>query len=121
MEATLTLKKALEVAQGMETALQNVCKMQVNPLATPAQSPEEVHVVSNNKKNEFVCYRCRQSGHSPAHCSFQSAQCHKCEKLGHIKRMCQSKKTLRGGGTLNARNGRPNRGQEFQTYKKYSE
>ena len=121
MEATLTLKKALEVAQGMETALQNVCKMQVNPPATPAQSPEEVHAVSNNKKNEFVCYRCRQSGHSPAHCSFQSAQCHKCEKLGHIKRMCQSKKTLRGGGTLNARNGRPNRGQEFQTYKKYSE
>ena len=61
----------------------------------------------SNKKNTFVCYRYGQSGHSPAHCSFHAAQCHKCGKLGHIKRMCQSKKALRGEGTLNTRNSRP--------------
>ena len=79
MEATLTLKKALKVAQGMETASQNVCELQGIPQAPSSlvQSSEEVHVVSH-KRNEFVCYRCGQSGHGPA-------QCHKCGKLGHIK------------------------------------
>ena len=59
METALTLKKALEIAQGMETALQDVCEMQGNPQAEPVLSPEEVHAVSN-KKNSFVCYRCGQ-------------------------------------------------------------
>ena len=49
----------------------------------------------SNKKNEFVCYRYGQSSHSTAHCSLDSTQCHKCGKLGHIKRMCQLKKALR--------------------------
>ena len=61
----------------------------------------------SNKKNEFVCYRCGQSGYCPTYYSFRSAQCHKCGKLGHIKRMCQSKKALRGGSTSNTRNSRP--------------
>ena len=106
IETALALKKALEIAQGMETALQDVHEMQGNPQAEPVQSPEEVHAVSN-KKNTFVCYRCGQNGHRPAHCSFRSAQCHKCEKLGHIKRMYQSKKALRSEGTSNTRNNRP--------------
>ena len=46
METALTLKKALEIAQGMETALQNVREMQGNPQAEPGQSPEEVHAVT---------------------------------------------------------------------------
>ena len=87
----------------METALQNV---QGNPQAEAGQSLEEVHVVSN-KKSTFVCYRCGQSGLRPAHCSFRSTQCHKCGRLGHIKRICQSKKALRGEGTSNTRNSRP--------------
>ena len=79
MEATLTLKKAFKVAQGMETASQNVHEMQGIPQAASSleQSSEDVHAVSH-KRNEFVCYRCGQSGHGPA-------QCHKCGKLGHIK------------------------------------
>ena len=86
MEATSNLKKAFRVAQGMATASQNVHKMQGIPQAASSlvQSSEEVHAVSH-KRNEFVCYRCGQRGHGLAQCSFRSAQCHKCGKLGHIK------------------------------------
>ena len=96
-EASLTLKKALELAQGLEAAAKNVPEIQGTSQAIPGSMPgqsSEVHAVSY-KKTEFVCYRCGQSGHSPAHCTFRTAQCHKCGKLGHIKRMCQSKKTPR--------------------------
>ena len=83
----------------MEAAAKDVREMQGTPQpASAGQDLEEVHVVS--KRTEFVCYRCGQSGHSPAHCTFRTAQCHKCGKLGHIKKMCQSKKILRGGGVL---------------------
>ena len=107
-EATLTFKMALELAQGMEAAAKDVREMQGTPQpASAGQESEEVHAVS--KRTEFVCYRCGQSGHSPAHCTFRTAQCHKCGKLGHIKKMCQSKKALRGGGTSNTRNSRQTR------------
>ena len=92
-EASLTLKKAVELAQGLEAAAKNSCEMQATSQVT-GQHSEEVHAVSY-KKTEFVCYRCGQSGHGPAHCTFRTAQCHKCGKIGHIKRMCQSKKTPR--------------------------
>ena len=73
-ETALTFKKALELAQGMETAAKNVQEMQGTPQQSAGQSAEEVHAVS---KKTFVCYRCGQSGHGPAHCTFRTAQCHK--------------------------------------------
>ena len=74
MKTTLTLKKALEIAQEIETASQNIHEMQGIPQVTPGlgQSSEGVHEVCH-KKNEFVCYRCGQSDHGPAHCSFHSS------------------------------------------------
>ena len=75
--------------------------MQRTPQQSAGQSAEEVHAVS---KKTFVCYRCGQSGHDPAHCTFRTAQCRKCGKFGPIKKMCQSKKAPRDGGTSNTRN-----------------
>ena len=86
----------------MESAAKNVREMQGNVQAAIGQ-PEDVHAVSR-KKTEFICYRCGQSGHGSSHCTFRAAQCHKCGKVGHIKKMCQSKKTPRGGGASNTRN-----------------
>ena len=104
-ESTLTFKKAFELAQGMEAASKDVREMLGAPQPPSAgQPPEEIHVVS--KKTEFVCYRCGQAGHNPANCTFRTAQCHKCGKIGHIKKVCQSKKSSRGGGTSNSRNSR---------------
>ena len=100
-ETGLSFKKALELTQGMEAAAKDVQEMQEIPQQSVGRSSEDVHAVS--KKTEFVCYRCGQSGHSPADCIFQTAQCHNCGKYGHIKRMCQSRKTPRGGGTANTR------------------
>lgn len=57
----------------------------------------------SHKKNQFVCNRYSQSGYGPVYCSFCTAQCHECGKLGHIKRMYQSKHASRGGGTLHTK------------------
>jgi len=105
VETKLILKKAFELAQGMEAAVKNVCEMQGNAQAATRQS-EDVHAVSC-KKTEFICYRCGQSGYGPSNCAFRAAQCCKCGKVGHIKKMCQSKKTPRGGGASNTRNNKP--------------
>jgi len=104
-KTTLTLKKTFELAQGMEAAVKNVCEMQENAQAATGQS-EDVHAVSH-KKTEFICYRCGQSGHGPSHCVFHAAQCHKCGKVGNIKKMCQSKNTPKDVGVSNTKNNKP--------------
>ena len=42
-ETALTFKKALELAQGMETAAKDVLEMQGTPQPSAGQSAEEVH------------------------------------------------------------------------------
>ena len=83
-ETVLTFKRALKLAQGMETAAKEVQEMQGTPQQSTGQSAEEIHAVS---KKIFACYRCGQSGHGPAHCTFYTAQCRKRGKFGHIKKM----------------------------------
>jgi len=43
-------------------------------------------------RTEFVCYRCGQWGYSPSHSPFHTAKCHKYGKVGHIQKVCQSRK-----------------------------
>ena len=58
----------------------------------------------SNKKNIFVIDVGKVAiGQPIVTVLFRTAQCHKCGRLGHIKRMCQSKKALRGEGTSNSR------------------
>ena len=77
-ETALTFKKALELAQKMETAAKNVQEMQGTPQQSAGQLAEKVHAGS---KKTFVCYRCGQSGHGPAHRTFRTIQCRKCGKI----------------------------------------
>ena len=93
-EASLTLAKAGEIAQGMEAAEKNANRL---------QGGEAVHVPVNKviprkektegpgwRKQEKPCYRCGRSGHVPSACRFRDATCHKCQKKGHIAKACRS-------------------------------
>ena len=89
-EAALDLKKALEVAQGMEAAEQTTKYMHVD-------SPG-VHGVESNRKGtspkppapSTPCPRCGEIGHWASDCRCKFMQCRKCSKTGHIARACRS-------------------------------
>ena len=38
-----------------------------------------------------TCTRCRGRNHQAKDCCYRDVQCHKCNKLGHLARMCRSK------------------------------
>lgn len=95
-ESKLTLKRALEVAQGLETAAQNAQALQGTSqtamgLTGPAQP--EIHKISSQLQ-AIACFRCGKSNHIPAKCKFKDAKCHHCGKVGHIKSACRSKKAV---------------------------
>ena len=87
-EDTLTVDKALEMAQGMETADHDMKTMKNNSSATPTV----LHVPAAAKSNgaRKACYRCGRNNHHEKECRFKDAKCHKCGKQGHIATVCRS-------------------------------
>ena len=81
-EADLTLKKALEIAQGMEAAEKDSKEIK----ATPSES--QVHRVTQQQKPQ--CHRCLGVGHTGAVCRYKNLRCNKCKKIGHIARACRT-------------------------------
>ena len=87
-ESSLTYKKALEIARGMEAADKDTKSFKMtDPMIKKieSQSPE--------KAANRICYRCGRSNHSPMKCKFKDATCHKCRKPGHIAPACRSSKS----------------------------
>lgn len=124
----LDLAKALETAQNMELASQ-----QVKDLSSQSQ-PRQVHTVgstnTHNSRNQRrsrrphqtrgagapqqarpptastrTCIRCGNTGHEPPQCWAKELKCNKCSKIGHISRVCcsgrQSTRTGAGGSSIN--------------------
>ena len=76
-EKDLTLAKAVEIAQAMEAA--------------DRQSKEMKGTFSSVLRVDAPCYRCGEA-HDARVCKFREAKCHKCHKMGHIAKVCKSKK-----------------------------
>ena len=74
-EVDLTLQRALEIVQGMESAER-------------ALKQENWEVPANNVV--LKCHRCGKSNHKPSDCRFLQATCHSCGKKGHISPVCPS-------------------------------
>ena len=96
-EPTLTFKKALEVAQGLEMAAKNARTLQPKAglgTATSSESAEQ-SVFNVNPPLEggqvVSCYRCGRNNHTATKCRIKEAKCHGCGKVGHIIKMCQSR------------------------------
>ena len=83
-EADLDLKKALEISQAMEAATKQTMELQ-------GATPVDTHCVTNkhSKQGKRPCYRCGGK-HAPNDCKFKDQQCKKCNKRGHIAKMCHS-------------------------------
>uniref|UniRef100_A0A8C2FFT4 Gypsy retrotransposon integrase-like protein 1 n=2 Tax=Cyprinus carpio TaxID=7962 RepID=A0A8C2FFT4_CYPCA len=87
-EATLSFTKAMEIAQGMESAALHAKDIQ--KANSSAQS--DVFQVTKAAKGKAVeCYRCG-GAHFATSCKFKEAVCHNCGKKGHLAKKCRSNK-----------------------------
>ncbi|GFR97812.1 polyprotein [Elysia marginata] len=91
-EGTLTFPKALEIAQAMETAagnVQNLLSSRTDQVClVKGQSSSYSYKTAVQKK----CHRCG-GPHSHTGCKFKESKCYKCQKVGHIAKVCRSTST----------------------------
>ena len=93
-EAKLTLVKAIETAQAMETAAKDALELKnretvgVNKLRRGPPNKPPRH---SEHKQQTKCYRCNGFNHRANECRFKEATCYKCGNKGHIERACRSK------------------------------
>ena len=108
-EEGLTTSRAVEIAQGMESATTKAREIK--------ESGGQVNRVFNRKKpaseggskasapptkpasiphNDVSCFRCGRKGHSVHKCPFKDSKCHKCGKIGHLRVVCRSKTSKSG-------------------------
>ena len=79
-EEELSLKKALEIAHGMETVSQKASEFDTS---VEFKVSDEIMMIPSAKT---LCYRCNRAGHSPDSCYFCKQKCRSCRKMGHIVR-----------------------------------
>ena len=84
-EDKLTLKKATEFANAMETASRDAVELQQQMKPSNA-----VHAIATTKKSSSFSSSWKK-GHTPDNCRFKVATCHSCGKHGHIAPVCRSK------------------------------
>ena len=89
-ESTLDLKRALEIAHGIETAAKDVRDLRGE---TPNKL-NKLHGGEHKDENKVKdCYRCGGK-HDPIKCRFLTETCYKCGKIGHIAKVCRSPKKI---------------------------
>ena len=98
-EPELTLQKAQNLAQAIESADKNAKDQRqppmtaVNAVTSKRGPPRGTRARADTGKSmEIPCYRCGGT-HSPRDCRFKDAVCHSCKKRGHLARVCRSKRT----------------------------
>ncbi|CAI5657334.1 unnamed protein product [Oreochromis niloticus] len=91
-EPTLDFKKALEIAQAIETAANNTKDIRK---ANNNMHSTEVHHVSQSvrgKPRELLeCYQCG-GAHFAKDCVFKDSTCHNCKKKGRLAKKCRGTK-----------------------------
>ena len=93
-EQDLTYKKTVELAQSLETAMQNM-----KDLKTKKDEVVDVHKMFK-KKTELmtvrkVCYRCGNRGYIVAKCKVnKEVICHRCGKSGHLQKRVRVNKGI---------------------------
>ena len=88
----LSFEKAVEITTATEMALKNLIDLggkmhnddnKVNKVDEEAKFP--------NLQSKRECYRCG-GNHDPSGCKFKDEVCYKCQKKGHMAKVCRGKK-----------------------------
>ena len=89
-EGDLTLAKAMDIAQGLESAATNAQLLQGDVAIS-----KEIYTVNQSLPPldtcTLTCFRCATVGHTAQNCRFKNAKCHRCGKIGHVQKACRSK------------------------------
>ena len=92
-ESDLTWKKAVDVAQAMESAEEQANNFggvpaaeQINALRSRPNNKKDV--VRRERKS---CFRFRGLNHEPQTCRFKNENCSFCQSRSHISRVCKKK------------------------------
>ena len=99
LEPVLTLKTAMQLALGMESAAQNVRTLQGGGEPSAASSGKVLKFTGtkpgSSSKQQMLSYTCcGKPGHHPSKCRFKDAKCHHCSKVGYIKPACLALKKV---------------------------
>ena len=92
-EESLTLAKAIDIAQGLEAADRSVKHLH-NHKDDLVGHVRTDRMERTRRKGQAgapkPCYRCAESGHLPSACHFRGSECRRCGKRGHIAHACRS-------------------------------
>ena len=90
-EPDLNYKKAYELALALEAADKSAQDLQTKSSGINFNQSGDTKASGRSKAiNAVICHRCG-GPHKAPDCTFQKAKCHKCEKQGHIAKVCRSK------------------------------
>ena len=95
-EVDLTLKQAIEIAQGIEAAEQHTQQLiaeavirKVSLLSTTRSSQGTRTTISNH---------CGKSNHKSSQCHYKDVICNNCKKKGHLAKICRAPKQAMEAG-----------------------
>ena len=94
-ESTLSLAKAIEIAQSVEATEMNSLKLKGGATMDVMRVVPDPPRKKVEKKG--ACKRCGNKGHQPWECRYKDSKCHKCHKVGHLAKVCRSKGTEKQG------------------------
>ena len=89
-KAELTFQRAVEIAQALEVVEKKSEQFK-------KADHVEVNKLIHNSKPTQPCYHCGKQSHIPSTCHFKEELCQKCDKKGHIMRVCCSMKQVPSG------------------------
>ncbi|UYV67323.1 K02A2.6-like, partial [Cordylochernes scorpioides] len=91
MNSMLTFKVAQEMALAHEAAVKNVAEIKDGkPREEMNVMGRAVKVRLRDEKKIFKCLRCGNTNHREEQCFFKDKRCFKCQKLGHMSRVCKN-------------------------------